>query len=436
MNKNLGSTNPRLIAMQVLQAVLIQGQSLDNSLEQLVPTNYQEASFSKALCFGIVRYYHKLTALAQLLLSKPLKAKDQDVYFLILSGLYELAFMRTAPHAVVCETVSITRACGKPWAAGLVNAVLRGFQRQQEALLTKIETDEAAYYSHPQWFISRLRKAWPAHWQSILDANNQQPAMCLRVNQMQHTREHYLNLLQSLTIHAKAIPYTSNGIILNEPLGVDELPGFNQGAVSVQDGAAQFAAELLELSTGQSVLDACAAPGGKTGHMLENSFNLALLALDIDERRLAMVKENLVRLGVNASLKTADAANLASWWDGKTFDRILLDAPCSGTGVIRRHPDIKVLRRTTDIPRLAQQQLQLLRNLWQTLTPGGILVYVTCSIMPEENAQVVEQFLANQADAKEKRIDAAWGQAMSVGRQILPCGNGMDGFYYARLQKL
>ena len=435
MKKITHLTNPRLSAVAILQAVIRQKQSLDSALEKAFIAN-PDNSFIKALCFGVIRYYYKLTALTQLLLSKPLKDKDHDVYLLLLSGLYELIFMRTPAHAVVSETVNATRTLGKTWASGLVNAVLRSFQRNQEALLEQLEPDFVAHYAHPAWFIETVKKAWPAHWQTILAANNQQPPMCLRVNQLKHSREDYLAELQTLEIHAQAIPYTNAGIMLNQPIAVNDLPGFAEGQVSVQDGAAQFAAELLELGPGQSVLDACAAPGGKTGHMLEVEPRLqALLALDIDANRLKKVKENLDRLQLTANLANANASDLTSWWDGKPFDRILLDAPCSGTGVIRRHPDIKLLRRPEDIAKLAQQQLQLLTTLWKTLKPGGILVYITCSIMPEENMQVIEQFLTQEPHAQEKRIDSAWGQPVSIGRQILPVVNGMDGFYYARLQK-
>lgn len=428
--------NSRILAIQVLQEVIYRGQTLDNALNKLLPAT-QDASFIKALCFGVIRYYYYLSQLVNLLLSKPLKDKDQDVYLLILCGIYELLYMRTPPHAAVSETVNAVRTCGKTWAAGLVNAVLRNYQRQQQQLSAQLEQNLAAHYVHPLWFIEAVKKAWPAHWQSILEANNQHPPMCLRINRNHCSREAYLEQLHQLEIHAQAIPYTSYGVMLAQPMAVNDIPGFIQGHVSVQDGAAQFAAELLELDSGQRVLDACAAPGGKTGHILEIEPKLVqLIALDIEQNRLNKVEENLKRLNASATLITADASNLDPWWDGKPFDRILLDAPCSGTGVIRRHPDIKLLRRKDDITQYAQQQLQLLTTLWQTLKVGGLLVYATCSIMPEENNQVIEQFLATQPGAQEKRINCAWGQPTSVGRTILPNGQGMDGFYYARLQKI
>lgn len=434
--KKSKATNSRLLAITVLQTVIYQGQSLDRTLDNasLPP---QEASFIRALCFGVIRYYYQLIAIAKQLLSKPLKDKDQDIYLLLLSGFYQLLYMRTPAHAVVSETVNATRILGKTWASGLVNAVLRNFQRHQPQLLVKLEQEPNAFYAHPQWFVDAVKKAWPAHWQAILEANNQQPPMSLRVNISKLSREDYLAKLQALDIYAQAIPYTSSGLFLNQPVPVEQLPGFKEGEVSVQDGAAQFAAELLELEAGLRVLDACAAPGGKTCQILELEPQLQeLLALDVDAERLKRVSENLKRLQLNATLRAADASQVKLWWDGKPFDRILLDAPCSGTGVIRRHPDIKLLRRQTDFFKLAEQQLKLLTTLWETLQPGGILLYITCSIMPDENMQVIEQFLAAHSDAQEKRIDSAWGLPLNIGRQILPSTNGMDGFYYARLQKL
>lgn len=428
--------NPRLTAMRILQGVIYQGQSLDKALHD-VELPAQNASYIRALCFGVIRYYYRLITLAQLLLTKPLKEKDRDIYLLLLGGIYELLYMHTPPHAVISETVNTIRASGKVWATGLVNAILRNLQRKQDALLQQLESEPSSYYAHPEWLIKALKKAWPAHWQAILEANNQQPPMSLRVNQQKLSREQYSTQLQAVDIHAHAIPYTNNGLTLNQPVMVDQLPGFTAGEVSVQDGAAQFAADLLELAPNQRVLDACAAPGGKTGHILEIAPDLQeVVALDIDANRLARITENLSRLQLHATLKVADASNPAQWWNGQPFDRILLDAPCSGTGVIRRHPDIKLLRRPTDIEALAAQQLNLLTQLWPLLTPGGILVYCTCSIIPQENLQLIEQFLANQADAQEKRIDSAWGVPLTYGRQILPSTNGMDGFYYARLQKV
>jgi 16S rRNA (cytosine967-C5)-methyltransferase len=428
-------TNPRLIIAQVLQLVIIKGQSLDKALETCAHALPQE-SFIKAVSFGVARFYHRLVAIIGLYLSKPLKPKDQDVYLLLLSGVYELLDMHTPSHAVVSETVNATRLLGKPWAAGLVNAMLRNLQRGQANLNTQLESNPSAHYAHPDWFIFAVKKAWPAHWRAILEANNQHPPMCIRVNQLKCSREQYLTKLQAIGLHAQAIPYTHSGIVITPAIAVDVLPGFRSGEVSVQDGAAQFAAELLELEAGQRVLDACAAPGGKTGHILELGVDLQeLVAIDIDRKRLERVEQNLARLGLQATLLAADAAEITDWWDGKPFARILLDAPCSGTGVIRRHPDIKLLRREADIPQFAAQQAKLLNALWQTLAPGGILVYITCSIMPEENSELVEQFLHQHADAQEKRLACAYGHPQQIGRQILPTSNGMDGFYYAKLQK-
>jgi 16S rRNA (cytosine967-C5)-methyltransferase len=426
--------NARVAATRVMVDVIQNGRSLSDALTDGLKTIKQvrDQAFAQALCFGVCRWYFYLDAIANELLEKPLKAKDQDIHILLLMGLYQLIDMRIPDYAAVGETVAVTKSLKKIWAKNLVNGVLRQYQRSAETINEKIKNDLCALYMHPDWLIEKIKKDWPEEWKDILIANNQHPPFSLRVNKRFHSREEYTKQLPAYEI----ISETQSGFILTTPVDVSELPGFEAGHVSVQDGAAQLAAELLMLAPGQRILDACAAPGGKTAHIAELQSDIAeLIAIDRDKRRLDVVVENLQRLQLTAKCISADAAELDSWWDGKYFDRILLDAPCSATGVIRRHPDIKLLRRETDVASLVKEQQHLLTSLWRTLKPGGILLYATCSIFHEENDAIIVEFLKKHADAQEEKISASWGKECIVGRQILPGMQKMDGFYYARLRK-
>ncbi len=396
---------------------------------------HNERALTQELCYGVLRYYPRLAFLAARLLNKPLKRKDLDVQQLILIGLYQLIYLKVPVHAAVAETVAATRLLGKDWAAGLVNALLRGFQRGAAPLLAQADADPVAHYAHPFWWLTQLQSDWPAHWQDILDANNQRPPMTLRVNALRNSRDDYAAQLQAAGIIAHPVPLAPQALTLEKPVDVAQLPGFGDGAVSVQDAAAQLVAPLLNLAPGQRVLDACAAPGGKTAHLLESESQLQVQALDSDAQRLTRVEDTLRRLQLAAELRHGDAADPQDWWDGKAFDRILLDAPCSGSGVIRRHPDIKLLRTAQDIVALAQQQRRLLDALWPLLAQGGILLYATCSVLMAENQHNLAQFLATHSDAREQPIDTDWGHTQTPGRQLLPGEHGMDGFYYARLMK-
>ena len=318
-------------------------------------------------------------------------------------------------------------------AAGLVNAVLRNRQRRRAALDAALAAEPVAVHAHPAWLLERLQADWPADWPAIVEASNQQAPMMLRVNLARESRDEALARLATAGIAAAAHAQVASAVVLEHPAEVSALPGFADGRLSVQDGAGQLAAPLLAPEPGDRVLDACCAPGGKTGHLLETALGLELLALDIDATRLVRVRENLDRLGYDAELLAADAGAPADWWDGRPFERILLDAPCSATGVIRRHPDIKALRQPADIDALAARQRALLDALWPLLAPGGILLYATCSLLRAENETVIAAFLAAHPDAAELVIDADWGLALRHGRQILPGSAGLDGFYYARL---
>ena len=430
--------NPRLAAARALAAVLSGKASLNSSLPaQLDKVDERDRGLTQDLAFGTARWQPRLDLLAAQLLQKPFKAADADVQALLLVGLYQLFYTRIPAHAAIGETVGCADKLKKPWAKGLLNAVLRRAQREGEALLADMERDPVVRTAHPRWLQKSLKAFWPEQWESICAANNAHPPMILRVNRRHHTRDAYLALLAKAGIDASACQYGSDAIVLSQACDVRGLPGFAEGWVSVQDEAAQLAADLLELAPGQRVLDACCAPGGKTCHLLEAEAGLAhVVAIDLEAKRLARVRENLDRLELDAELIACDARDTASWWDGKPFQRILLDAPCSATGVIRRHPDIKLTRQADDIPALAALQGQLLDALWPTLEVGGMLLYATCSSLPTENTEVVDAFLARTPGARELDLATEAGLRQPHGRQLLAQEGGHDGFYYAKLIKI
>ncbi len=386
---------------------------------------------------GVLRWRWQLEFFISQLLKKPLKAKDIDVQLVLLMALYELNQCRTPDYAVINESVDLVRQSGKKWAAGLVNAVLRNFIREQEKLIASIK-DGVVRYSHPPWLLEKIKNDWPQHWQEILQANNQRPAFWLRVNQLQYSVPQYQQLLVDDGLESEAATFADAALKLSHGVDVRTLPGFAEGAVSVQDAGAQLAAELLEVSAGHRVLDLCAAPGGKTCHLLERYPKIGhLLAVELEAQRMLRVSENLQRLKLEprVELVVADARNTKSWWQGELFDRILIDAPCSASGVIRRHPDIKTLRRDSDIAPLVALQSEILRAAWQTLAAGGELLYVTCSVFKDENQNQITAFLSQHADAIEIKIQADWGQPCEHGRQLFPGEQDADGFYFCRLKK-
>lgn len=387
------------------------------------------------LCFGTCRHYPQLQAYLDCLLDKPLRAKDSDIHATLLIGFYQLLHTRIPDHAAIGETVEVTKQLKKPWATKLVNGVLRQLQRDKTALDEKLSQNPSFVSNHPAWLEGMLKKAWGENFASICEANNSHPPFTLRLNTQQISRENYLARLESDNITATATPFSPYGITLASPCDPRDLPLFEAGMVSVQDEAAQLACDLLGAEPNDRILDACAAPGGKTGHLLEQTPSLLVTALDIEERRLTRVRENLDRLGVSAHIQQGDGTQPKQWWDGQLFDRILLDAPCSATGILRRHPDIKLLRTPEDIQRLSELQGQLLDALWTILKPGGVLLYATCSIMPRENTRVIEAFLAREPSAEHEPINTSWGIEQTCGRQLLPQQQGHDGFYYARLIK-
>lgn len=426
--------NSRLAAANIISRVLQEGQSLTAALDVALPPvkSAKDRAFIQALCFGVCRRFHRLDFILSQLLDKPLK--DNQIKALALVGLYQLSDMRVKSHAAVSETV--LAAAKKPWAKPLINAVLRTYLREQTSLEQKAEHCPSAAYSHPGWLINQIQQNWPLQATELFQENNRQPPMALRVNLTRISQQDYLNRLTERGIAAAPISFCPSALMLEQPVAVELLPGFDEGLVSVQDIAAQLAAPLLAVKPGQRVLDVCAAPGGKTAHILEHQPQLEeLVAVDIEGSRMARVSRNLQRLKLQAELVTGDATHPEVWWDGRLFDRILVDAPCSALGVIRRHPDIKLLRRAEDIERLQLLQKTILRTVWPMLAPGGLLLYATCSILKQENEEQTKSFLSEQQDAVEIPIAADWGIAGTCGRQILTGESAMDGFYYALLGK-
>lgn len=423
--------NVRAAAANVLFQVVDKGHSLSNALPAAQQTiKPRDHALLQEICYGALRYLPRLESIANELMDKPLKGKQRVFHHLILVGIYQLSFMRIPAHAAVGETVEGTKTLKGPRLRGLINAVLRNYQRNQEELDAMAVSHNAGKYGHPGWLLKLLQESYPQQWQEIVEANNSKAPMWLRVNHQHHSRDEYLELLKNEnidnTIHSEA----EDAVKLAAPCDVAKLPGFEKGWVSVQDAAAQLSINYLTPQDGELILDCCAAPGGKTAHILERTQGSEVVAIDCDDTRLKRVHDNLQRLNLKAKVICGDARNPQDWWQGEQFDRILLDAPCSATGVIRRHPDIKWLRRADDIAALAELQREILDAMWQQLKPGGTLVYATCSITPQENKEQVKAFLARTSDAKLQGSDVD-----NPGRQILPGEEDMDGFYYAILTK-
>lgn len=432
-NKQPGTRKVRTQAALTIAQVLQQQASLASLMapaQAEVPA--KDRALLQEMCFGCLRWQPKLQAILNRLLEKPLKPKDTDILALLLLGLYQLDYTRIPQHAALSATVDVCQDLKKSWASKLVNGVLRRYLRERDNLHQQLLNSPGYTSAHPNWLRKQIEQFWPQQADAIFAANNAHPPMTLRLNTSKLQRADLLKQFED----SRATRFSSFGITLAAPRDVTAIAEFQQGLLSVQDEAAQLAAPLLQLEPGQRVLDACCAPGGKTGHLLEVEPDLAeVVALDLEQRRMRRVEENLQRLKLQATMICCDATDLDQWWDGKPFDRILLDAPCSATGVIRRHPDIKALRKATDIAPLAQTQLQLLQKLWSTLKPGGILLYATCSVLPTENTDVIDNFLEHCSDAEHLPIDASWGMAQRYGRQLLPQPDGHDGFYYAQLRK-
>lgn len=429
-------TNLQARANAVLCAVILDGYSLDEALNQAFKKNNAQKGLFQELCYGTLRHYERLAYILDQLLQKPLKKSDGDIEILLLLGLYQLQEMHMPEAVSVAETVN---AVQKIWAKGLVNAVLRNFLRAKTSLTAEEKMPKNALYSHPQWMLDLWQKAFPQHWQTICKANNERPPMALRINLARIEKTAYCALLRENNIAFQDVPTIPSAVILDKAMSVESLPGFNEGVVSVQDCGAQVLMSLLDLKSNLDILDACSAPGGKLSHLLESvDPSVKITAVEIDPQRMLKITENLQRLHYSNRVKliTADILDTKAWWQGEYYDRIIADVPCSATGVIRRHPDIKILRQEKDSAQFAKTQYKILETLWPTLKPGGLLIYITCSICPQENEDLVQQFLDHYADARCLPIHAQQGIALPYGYQFLPGLYPGDGFYYAKLQKL
>ena len=429
-------TSSRAAAAKILTSLMTDRGSLSSLMEQY--RQLDDFQLLQELCFGSCRWFRLLEYFLDQLLTRSIRQKDRDLRALLIIGLYQLQFMGVAEYAAINETVKVTEQLNKPWAKAFVNGVLRNFLRQQSRLEESLAAlPLAIVHSHPDWLVQELENDWPDQAETILEQNNLRAPMTLRINLVRTTRDAYLNLLSEAGIEAHPGSLSAAAVYLEQPQPVQSLPGFEAGLVSVQDEASQMVPGLLDLRAQQRVLDACAAPGGKTCHILESERSLAeLVSLDESPARVTRIHENLARLQLSASIVQSDANDVTGWWDGNQFDRILLDAPCSATGVIRRHPDIKLLRKKTDLDSLSAQQDRLLSSLWPSLKPGGLLLYTTCSVLARENNSVIGGFLNSTADAKYEGVAADWGVECSYGRQLLPLAeNGPDGFFFSLLRK-
>jgi 16S rRNA (cytosine967-C5)-methyltransferase len=426
----------RAEAAKALARVVFDGVSLRVALTASTPqfADPRDRALLSASLFEAARWWLRLDAALAALLEKPLPPKARDVRALLVLGLAQIDVLGMPDYAVVASCVDAVRALGHANYAGLVNALLRRFGRERAALDAKLDADPVTRTAHPRWLIDALGRDWPDDLDAILDENNREAPLTLRVNRRRGDRASMLRRLADAGVAANALDALDDAVVLAESVDVTRLPGYVEGLFSVQDGAAQRVADVLDLRDGLRVLDACAAPGGKAAHVLERA-GVDLVALDRDAARLPRVAENLARLGLRADIREGDAAEPKAWWDGRPFDRILLDAPCSATGIVRRQPDVKLRRRAADIAPLAATQKRLLQALWPLLAPGGRLVYATCSVLRAENEAVLADFRADRAEAHRVDAPAAFGRAAGEGRQNLPGMGGMDGFYYAIVEK-
>ncbi|MGX5203488.1 16S rRNA (cytosine(967)-C(5))-methyltransferase RsmB [Aliikangiella sp. IMCC44632] len=431
-------SEPRLVAVNWLVQVVGQGQSINRLLAQPNELNPQQRALAKQLLFGSLRFYHQLQTILNNLLEKPLKAKDNDLGMVLIVGLYQMRYLSTPDHAAISEAVELAKKIHKPWAKGLINAVLRNYQRNQQALGERLQKSLQYQYSHPGWMIKTVSQDWPQEAEQIFTQNNQQAPMSIRVNTAYYQRDEYLAVLNEAAITAQKHPIATDGIVLNKAVDVAQLPGFTQGKVTVQDCAAQLAVELLDLEPNLSVLDACAAPGGKTTHILQREPTVSLVAVELSETRAEKITQTLSRMQQSCQVITANVVATDTWWDGQLFDRILLDVPCTAVGVIRRNPDIKVHRKVTDVAPTVELQSEILASCWRLLKPGGRLVYATCSIFKDENQNQIQRFMQQNACelvAMPAPIASQLNSKAELGYQIFPGENDMDGFYLCGLQK-
>lgn len=429
-------TDTRALAATALADIALRGTSLREAMERHAGklSDPRDRALLMALLSEGARWWLRFDPVLDRLLAQPLRRKEPQVHALLVLGLVQLEILELSDYAAVAATVEATRALKRPRLAGLVNAVLRRWQREQTGLLATLDATPQTRHAHPSWLAEAIARDWPPHAETVMAADNIEPPLMLRANRRVTTREALLERLHLDGQTASAHPWLGDAILLPHSGDITRLSGFASGEFAVQDGAAQVAADLLDARPGQRVLDACAAPGGKACHLLERA-DLALTALDADPTRLRRIGENLSRLGLRAELLAGDASTPEAWWDGQPYDRILIDAPCSATGVLRRRPDVRLHRRASDIPTLAALQQHILAALWPLLKPGGKLVYATCSLLRAENEAAVQSLLAGHADARALPFTLPAGQAAAVGWQILPGDGDLDGMYYAVLER-
>ena len=428
----------RALSARIVATVLEKKTHLDQVLSANAGhiKDAREKALIQELCYGTLRWYFRLDAILSRLVNKPLKSKDLDIKALLLCGLYQLLFLRTPDHAAVSATVEATKTLNKSWATQLVNAVLRRFLREREAMEQEILESPVPCYAHPDWFIARVKNQWPEFWQTILETNNQYPPLHLRVNRLRETRDGYINRLRDSGINASPARFAESGILVHEPVPAETLPGFASGHITIQDFGAQLVTTLLNPSKGMRVLDACAAPGGKTGHIIEICPEITeLVAVESDINRVKLLENTQSRLGFAATIINADVTQPDVWWDGQLFDRILIDAPCSASGVVQRHPDIKYIRTPEQIAKLLPVQQCMLESLWPLLKSGGILLYITCSVFTEENDEQIKMFCNHHENVKISPVAVDWGLPTRYGRQTLPGHDEAGGFYCSILMK-
>ena len=422
--QNINNTNVRTVALEAICSVVLNKRSLSAFN---YPDDLNDLSLIKSFVFGTIRFYHQLNDIVSGLLKHPIEKENLDIHCLMLLGAYQILHSNVAPHAVIFETVNVVNDLNKPWAKGLVNAILREVDRQKHVL------QKQPHYSHPSWLVKKIKNNHPDHFEQIFANNNLQAPMGIRVHPT-YQLDDYQSSLSAIGIESYQVDIAPQALVLEKAVSVFKLPDFEQGACYVQDCSAQLAAYLLNPKDGELILDACSAPGGKTTHLSELAPKSNIVALDNDDERLKRVQQNIDRFSIKNITLLQGNAQTQDWWDGKLFDKILLDAPCSATGVIRRHPDIKLLRKPKDITALVALQKDILANLWPMLKPGGILLYATCSILKSENEEQMSCFLESYENAQELKIDLDWGINTKVGKQQLPSHN-FDGFYYAKLQR-